>query len=92
MLIGMAKQKVLVSERALIQRVNRKLKAEDQKLKATRGFWDKGRNLHYEDTNLGWFYIIDVQRNFVVADHVDLAHLARQLGAMAKWEELAPEG
>ena len=83
-------QKVLVSERALIQRINRKLNAEDQKLKAARGFWDRQRNLHYDDTNVGRFYVVDLLRNFVVDSHIDLAQYARKLGAMASWEELAP--
>jgi hypothetical protein len=91
MLIGMAEQKALISERALVRRVNRRLKAENHQMKRTRGFWDSNHFHHYEDTNLGRFYVVDLLRNFVVDYHIDLARYARDLGAMAEWEELAPE-
>ena len=35
----MTQTKVVVSERALFQRVNRKLKAADQRVYTARGFW-----------------------------------------------------
>jgi hypothetical protein len=84
---GMKKQqKVSVSERALLQRTNRKLKAKDQRVCIARGFWADG--FYHEDTNLGRFYTVDVHRNAVVDTHVDLEQLAREAGALKPWEEL----
>lgn len=88
---GMAKQqkaqKVPVSERALIQRINRKLKGDDQKLCAARGTWD-GPTWH-PNSDLGRYYIIDISRNFLVSSNVDLEDYGRELKVLAPWEELA---
>jgi hypothetical protein len=86
---SLAKQKVAVTERALFQRVNRKLKQNDQKLLTARGFWD-GPHFH-ESPDLGRHYIIDTYRNVIVDRHVDLEKYGRELGALAKWEVLAGE-
>jgi len=76
---------VSVSARALIQRINRKLKSGGTKsmLKAVRG--ERARQ------ELGDFFIVDGDRNFVVADHVDLVETGRRLGVLAQWEKLADE-
>ena len=88
--LGMAtKQKVGISERALIQRINRKLKSDNQKL-CTQRYWRDGSNL-YENSNLGRYYVIDVYRNYVVDHHVDIEDMGRKLGVFAPWEELAQE-
>jgi hypothetical protein len=83
----MAKPKVKISERAAIQRINRKLKVQDEKLCTARMFSD-GQFMH-ENTDLGRYYVIDVRRNFVVNTRVDLQGYGRELGAIAEWEELA---
>ena len=72
--------KAPVSTRALIQRINRKLATEQQQLKATRG--ERWR------TELGDYYIIDANHNFVIAQHVDLEKLGRELECLPKWEKL----
>jgi len=80
------KFKVLVSKRALVQCINRAISKEGQmgrKLKATRG--DRAR------IDLGDFYIIDIHRNSIVGHHVDPEEMARQLGALAKWEAVEPD-
>jgi hypothetical protein len=76
-----AEQKVPVSTRALIQRVNRKLEAKNMQLKATRGM----RAI----ADLGEFFVIDASRNFVVDKYVNIEELGRKVGALQPWEELA---
>jgi len=49
---------VPVSERALIQRINRALAKEGEKLKKARGV----RTI----LSVGDYYILDIQRNFIV--------------------------
>jgi len=79
--------KVPVSPRALQQRINRKLRVEDEVLRKSRPVYDQGRPIYNSD--LGEFYVVDVNRNFVVAGDVDLQQLGRELGALQNWEELA---
>jgi hypothetical protein len=75
--------KVPISERALIQRINRKLKPEDQMLRTTRGErWRSSQGNHY---------IIDFNRNWMVADHVDVEDLGRELGVLAEWEHVVED-
>lgn len=87
------KRAVPVTERAVIQRVNRKLAEKHGKipsspptarvvLKKTRG-WNAVQNL-------GEFYTLDVYSNTVLDTHVDLEAEARELGALADWETLVP--
>jgi hypothetical protein len=70
--------KVPVTERALYQRINRKLKHENQSLRTARS----------EDTNLGRYFIVDTYRNQLVDSHVNIEKLGRKLEALAAWEEL----
>ena len=74
-------KKVLVTERALIQRINRKLWHDDQVLRKTRGT--------RAQLDLGWFYVLDWRRNFVVEHDVDPESLGRELGVLAEYESLA---
>jgi hypothetical protein len=69
-----------VSESGLIQRINRKLSKEQQCLKKTRG----QRAL----LDLGDFYILDWQGNFIREHHVDVELLGRELEVLKKWEVL----
>lgn len=78
-------KKVPVTTRALIQRINRKLAHEDEKLLTARLY--RG----HEDSNVGRYYIIDTRRNIIEDDHVDLETFARDLKVMEGWEELADE-
>ena len=76
-----------VTERALVQRINRKLAHGGrlgQKLHKYRG----GR----WRTNLGDFYVIDGETGFLVQTHVDLEQYGRQVGALAEWEALSEDG
>jgi hypothetical protein len=72
------KATVPVSERALIQRINRALREDDRVLKATRG--ERAR------LDLGYFYILDTRRNFVVAKECNLEVIGRELGVLADYE------
>lgn len=69
---------VPVTLRALLARINRKLKPEMKSLKTARG--DRMRQ------DVGDFYIIDVRRNFVMASHVDPEEYGRDLGVLREYE------
>lgn len=69
-----------VSTRALIQRINRKLAAQGEILKVTRG--DKAM------AELGQYFIVDIARNCMVRHDVDLEECGRKVEALAPWERL----
>ncbi|GAB3479353.1 hypothetical protein [Azotobacter salinestris] len=73
--------KVKVTERALLARINRALRKDNQQLCRCR-----------EDSQgyaeLGDFYAMDTAQDVVMARHVDLAMWARDLGILPDWEEL----
>jgi hypothetical protein len=86
-------KKVPVTARALFQRINRKLKENNQAIRTARGFWDgpRSQNHWHEDNNLGRYYVIDVHRNALMDSHVNLEQLGRKLGVLAEWEKLQAE-
>jgi hypothetical protein len=71
---------VPVSERALIQRLNRKLSDEDQMVKVTRG--DRAKQA------IGRHHILHARLNFIVHKDIDLEDWGRKLGALQPWEKL----
>jgi hypothetical protein len=73
-------QKVPVSERAAIQRINRKLRPDVCALKQTRGARAR--------TDLGDWYVIDYARNVVIAKNINLDAYAHKVGALAEHEEV----
>lgn len=75
------RSKVPVTSRALLQRINRRLRQEGEKVCAYRGgpSW----------TQLGDYYRIDVSRNFLCEGHVDLEKLGRSVGVLRLYEALA---
>ncbi len=78
----MKDSKTPVSMRALIQRINRALAKEEEVLKTTRGerwFGDLGRH-----------YVMNFNRNFVVAAHVDPEQLGRELKVLKAGEVVGP--
>jgi hypothetical protein len=85
----MKSKKVPVNERALLKRVNRKLEADLEVVRKSRPFYDGERP--YYDQNTGMFYRVDLSRNFLVESDVNLEELAREIGALKTWEQLAPE-
>lgn len=78
------RQKVPVSVRAAIQRINRKLKPDMEQLKVTRG----GEMLRLD---LGDYYIINFNRNWIAHKHVDPEKLGRELGVLAPWETMVDD-
>ena len=75
------KTKVQITERALMQRIQRKLKHQDELLR-------KNASLRWQ-TDLGDFYIVDANRNILLSAHHNLEQLGRELGALRPYEELA---
>jgi hypothetical protein len=75
------RQTVPVTTRALVQRINRKLAADHEKLKVTRG-----QRLRDE---VGDFYIVNLFHNRIVCTDVDVEAQAKELGVMKAWESKA---
>ena len=73
-----------VSESAVVQRVNRKLKRDMQMLRKTRGaraFLDFGE-----------YYVVDFTHGGNIVDtQVDVEDLARELEVLKPWERVATE-
>lgn len=76
----MTTTKVKVGRRALIQRINRALKAEGEVLKATRGGAAR--------SSLGDFYTVNTRTNGVGDRNIDLEKYGRSMKVLAAWEEL----
>ena len=64
-------ERLRVSDRTIIQRINRKLASENQKLKK------RGHGQRRGD--LGDYYIVDSRNNSIMATHVDLMGLGQEL-------------
>ncbi len=83
----MAKQrkptKMPVSERAIIQRINRKLKPDLEAVKVARS--ERMR------LDVGQFYVIDYRMNAIIHHDVDLEQWGRDLGVLKPWEEVRYE-
>jgi hypothetical protein len=80
MLAGMAKEKVPVSRRALIQRINRRLAKEDRRLCVSRG-----SSLPSD------YHVVDTYRNAIVAYIDSLEAYGRETKTLADWERLEGE-
>jgi hypothetical protein len=73
--------KVPVSVRAVIQRINRKLKPDLEALKISRSARMRSQ--------AGQYYIIDYRMNAITNLDVDPEKWARDLGVLADWEAVA---
>jgi hypothetical protein len=73
--------KVPVTERSVIQRINRRLSAKRERLCSLR---PNARGI----SDLGRYYVLDVYRNAVVTTHINLEAFARELGALSGHEKL----
>lgn len=71
-----------VSERALMARINRKLRKDLSALRKTRG--------GCAQIELGDFYVVDYELNSVTDTFVDIEDLGRELGVLRHYERLAP--
>ena len=81
--IRKAKITTTIANRALIARINRLLRHQGQMgriLKASRG----ARAL----SDLGQYFVLDIERNIIVLHHVDPENLGRELGVLAQWEHV----
>jgi hypothetical protein len=74
--------KVPVALRALLARVNRQLRKDEQTL-----FRCRADSTWHDD--LGDFYIVDTRGNSIFAKHVDLTALAKEKGQLKDFEVLA---
>ena len=75
--------KVSVGRKALLARINRKLKPDLRTVRTLRG--NRSRR------EVGDYYEVDLNRNAIVAMHVDLEDYARELGVLTEWERLEEE-
>jgi hypothetical protein len=76
------KRKVLVTERALVQRVNRALSKDDECLKKSR----PGSRMEME---YGMFYSVDLRTNNIVRSWKDIESVGRELDLLKQYEALA---
>lgn len=79
----MKRQKVPIGEKALMARVNRHLKNEQQQVRKAHG----GRAI----ADVGEFYLLDFEntnQGFVLEKDVNLEELAKKLGVLKSWEAL----
>jgi hypothetical protein len=79
----------MVSERALLQRINRKLDKDYQKVCKTRTYYERDGSGPYYEVSLGQYYLVDTHRNFMVQTHVDLEELGREVGVLSQIEQVA---
>jgi len=70
--------KIPVSARAAIARINRKLRSDFEVLKTARS--------ESVERNVGRYFILDVQHNYIAHVHQDLETLGRKLGVLQEWE------
>ena len=77
-LLGSGVAMAAVSERTLVQRINRRLALQGERLHVARR----------EDPNTGRYYITD-DRNTLIAWHCDPEQLASELGVLAELESMA---
>jgi len=73
-------QKVPVTVRSAIQRINRRLKPDNEMLKTARG--------RYMRMQVGDYYIVNFNRNFILHTNVDPELLGRELGVLHEWERV----
>lgn len=76
-------KKAQVSLRAVIQRINRKLKPDLEALKTSRS--ERMR------LDVGQFYIVDYSVNAIQHHNVEPGALGRELGVLAAWEVVRDE-
>lgn len=77
-------EKIPVSEKALMARVNRKLAKDGERILKSR----EGSRLR---GNVGDFYLLDVSRNTVLNTHIELGHFAKQRGILRDYETVVSE-
>lgn len=76
-------ERISVTARAVIQRINRRIKPGRQRLLAARGNRDEAQTGHY--------YLVSTETGRLIETHIDLEKLARREHALELWEELEPK-
>lgn len=71
----------VVSENALVARINRRIESDGLRLKRCA---ERSRAF----SSVGRFHVIDVDRGAIVRDHVEIEDYGREVGALAKFESL----
>jgi hypothetical protein len=71
------KTTVPVSMRALVQRINRQLKKDNEQLRKARG---------RDQYNIGDWFTLDLYHNAVARTYLDPEKLGRELGVLRPWE------
>jgi excisionase family DNA binding protein len=71
----------ILTERALIARINRRLKPDGQMIKKSRGERAK--------TELGRYYMVDIYNNTLISFRIDLLNYGKYLGVVNDDERLA---
>jgi hypothetical protein len=74
-----SRQKVPVTVRGLVQRIDRRIAHDGQMLRSSR-------------SSVPLYYVIDIQRNYITAEVPDLNDLqkwGRELGVLRPWETVA---
>lgn len=77
-------KRVPVSERAVLQRLNRHLKKDGEMVRKTRA-----GSRAYQD--LGPYHAVDLSQNIVTRLNVDIEAWAREAGVLAAWETLVSD-
>lgn len=80
------KEKVPITERALLKRINRSLAEDGQMVRKTRALrrpW-----IEYPQ-GFGPFHRHDLRRNFVLETDLDLEGFAREIGILREGEQMA---
>jgi hypothetical protein len=75
--------RLLLTPRTLNQRIQRRLRHDGQHLRASRS--------SKTELQVGRFYIVDVYHHHIVQTDVDPETLARDLGILRPWEQVAAE-
>jgi hypothetical protein len=75
--------KVQMSLRAVLGRINRRLRQAGEHLYTNRA--DR------EQSTLGHYYIVNLRENRIARTHVDVEALAREMGLLKPWEEIMQE-
>jgi hypothetical protein len=70
----------MISERALMARVNRALAESHEMVKKTRGV--------YAMRDLGEYYLLNFNRNAIMKQNLDLEEFARQIKVLRPYEKL----
>jgi hypothetical protein len=73
---------LMVSQRAIFARINRKLQPDGLQLRTARS--------HGTELSVGRYFLMDLSRKSIMRPYVDLGTLTQELGLLNPWEQLDP--